>query len=209
LVVGVAIRVDKYLARMASAISDLCEVELSAIEAAVGLQSFKRGQGYARSNRVVAIEWDPDAETLTGSVVGQGALYRTAAFFAGDDDGALAFDDGKCTCPIGYNCKHVAAIVIAATDARGAAGRAQGMRQPREPATPAPTPSWERPLRALIDRPSAPATGNPVAIELTLHHNGLAGAGAPRLMARLMRPGARGGWVNGSLTWSGQARSKR
>jgi hypothetical protein len=34
-----------------------------------------------------------------------------------------------------------------------------------------------------------------------LQASGLAGRGAPRLLARLMRPGARGGWVNGSLTW--------
>jgi superfamily II DNA or RNA helicase len=46
------------------------------------------------------------------------------------------------------------------------------------------------------------AAGNPLAIELALQPSGLAG-GPLRLMARLMRPGARGGWVNGSLTWSG------
>jgi superfamily II DNA or RNA helicase len=199
--VAVAIRVDDYLARVAGAISELYEVELSEIEEAVGSQSFERGRGYARGNRVVAIDWDPDAETLTGSVVGQGALYSTAAFFGGGDEGALEFDDGECTCPVGYNCKHVAAIVIAATDGRGVGRRAQALREPREVATP-PPPSWERPLRALIDTPAAQATGSPLAIELALHHNGVAGGGAPRLMARLMRPGARGGWVNGSLTWN-------
>jgi hypothetical protein len=31
--------------------------------------------------RVIRIEWDPDTDTLTGSVVGHGALYDTAAFF--------------------------------------------------------------------------------------------------------------------------------
>jgi hypothetical protein len=33
-------------------------------------------------------------------VVGQGARYVTAAFFAADPGGALAFDDGECTCPV-------------------------------------------------------------------------------------------------------------
>jgi superfamily II DNA or RNA helicase len=63
--------------------------------------------------------------------------------------------------------------------------------------------SWETPLRALIESPAPKATGNPLAIELALHGSGLAGTGPPRLMARLMRPGARGGWVNGSLNWTG------
>jgi hypothetical protein len=176
-----------------ASITDLSDVELTAVEAAVGSTSFERGRGYARGDRVVAIEWDPSAETLTGSVVGQGALYSTAAFFAADPDGALAFDDGECTCPVGYNCKHVAAIVITAVDNRGARQLAHNT-QPR---------SWETPLRALIDAPASQTVGSPLAIELTLRAHGVAGQGAPRLMARLMRPGARGGWVNGSLTWSG------
>ncbi|MFY9263858.1 MAG: DEAD/DEAH box helicase [Solirubrobacterales bacterium] len=43
--------------------------------------------------------------------------------------------------------------------------------------------------------------GAPLAIELALR--GVANQSEPRLMARLMRPGARGGWINGSLAWSG------
>ncbi len=183
-----------------SAISELHDLELTEIEAAVGPRSFKRGRGYARGNRVVAIEWDEDAATLSGSVVGQGALYSTAAFFAAGDD-ALAFDDGECTCPVGYNCKHVAAIVIAAAEGRGRP--AQALRSARRDAVNPRRPTWEQPLRALVDAPAVHATGTPLALELALHTNGLAGRGAPRLIARLMRPGARGGWVNGSLTWSG------
>ena len=73
------------------------------------------------------VEWDSDGRTLIGSVVGT-ALYETTAYFA-DADGSLAFEDGECTCPVGYNCKHVAAIAIAAAGAgsgtqEGAAGLA-------------------------------------------------------------------------------------
>ncbi len=190
---------------MLSAISELSDVELSAVEATIGSRSFKRGRDYARGNRVMAIEWDADSETLTGSVVGQGALYDTAAFFTSEGGGLLAFDDGECTCPVGYNCKHVAAIVIAASDGRGADRLRDEQRPPlRVAAVAAVEPrSWEKPLRALIDAPAPRAAGNPLAIELALHASGLAGGGPLRLLARLMRPGARGGWVNGSLTWSG------
>jgi len=185
------------------AISELSDVELSRVEAAVGSRSFKRGRGYARDNRVAAVEWDPTAETLVGSVVGQGALYRTVAFFAEDGDGALTFDDGECSCPVGYNCKHVAAVVMAALDGRAPGGSVPGRLASRPVAAKTRPAAWETPLRALIDAPAPQAAGSPLAVELALHAAGQGGRSAPRLMARLMRPGARGGWVNGSLTWNG------
>ena len=185
-----------------SAIGELFDIEPSEIEDAVGSRSFARGRSYAGAGRVLNFAWDADAETLTGTVAGQGAVYDSAAFFVDGRGGALTFQDGECTCPVGYNCKHVAAIVIAATNGRRAARRPPVAPPPR--LAPAPPPlSWEQPLRALIDASAPPTSGAPLAIELALHHTGITGGGAPRLMARLMRPGARGGWVNGSLAWSG------
>ena len=164
---------------MATASAVLRDVELSEVAAAVGPRSFDRGLVYARGGRVATVEWDAAAEALTGSVVGHGALYETAVYFVAGRDGVLAFEDGECTCPVGYNCKHVAAIVIAATDNPGAGRRGPARRDPGAPATPvAPPASWERPLRALIDAPAAQATGSPLAIELALHQNGAAGGGA-------------------------------
>jgi len=185
------------------AISELSVVELSEVESVVGSQSFKRGRSYARGNRVAAIKWDPDAETLSGSVIGQGALYSTTAFFAADGDGALSFDDGECSCPVGYNCKHVAAIVIAAAPTQATGRPKRDLGASRVVATKPKRPSWEGPLRLLIDTPAAHATGTPLAIELSLQTVGSAAQSKPRLMARLMRPAARGGWVNGSLAWNG------
>ncbi|MGA2929088.1 MAG: SNF2-related protein, partial [Solirubrobacteraceae bacterium] len=182
------------------------QLELAEIEAAVGSTSFKRGRTYARGNRVVTIEWDPEGDTLLGRVVGLGALYDTAAYFSPDDEGQLAFADGECTCPVGHNCKHVAAIVIAATDDRGVRRPAHS-QSPRRleaapPAAPQPSP-WETSLRALIEAPATQSTGHRMAIELTLQEDRSPGQITPRLMARLMRAGARGGWVNGALSWGG------
>ncbi len=185
---------------MPTATTERCDFELSEVEAAVGPRAFDRGRAYARRGRVLEVDWDPDGRTLTGSVVGQGALYDTRAFFVDGGDGALELEDGECSCPVAYNCKHVAAIVIAAA----AGGTTERRSRPTsQVAARAEQPAWEQPLRALIGAPAPQAVGNPLAIELSLHTTGLAGGGAPRLMARLKRPGARGGWVNGSLTWSG------
>ena len=180
--------------------TERCDFELSEVEVAVGPRSFERGRAYARRGRVVEVEWDPDDATLTGSVVGQGALYDTQACFVEGGDGALEFEYGECSCPVGYNCKHVAAIAIAAASG-GAKDR--GSRLPSQVAAGVEPAPWEQPLRALIEAPAAQTAGSPLALELALHASGVAGRGALRLMARLMRPGARGGWINGSLTWSG------
>ena len=197
------VRHGSYLAFVPSAVSELSDVELSEVEAVVGTRTFQRGRSYASNNRVATIEWDPDIKTLTGAVIGRGAVYNTAAFFASDGGGSLGLDDGECTCPVGYNCKHVAAIVIAATDGRGGGRPRRKQRPPLRVATMTQPRSWEQPLRALIDPPATQAAGNPLAIELALHAGGVADRGTPRLMVRLMREGAHGGWVNGSLTWSG------
>ena len=173
---------------------ELREVDLSEVEDAVGSRSFQRGRAFARGGRVAVVEWGPEDTTLTGTVAGNGGLYDAAAFFVGGHDAPLEFEGGECTCPIGYDCKHVAALVIAATAARVAA-------PPPTREAPA-APAWEGSLRALIAAPALQERGNPLAIELALRATGIAGGGALRLMARLMRPGARGGWVNGSLAWN-------
>lgn len=177
-------------------------MDLSAVEATVGSRSFARGRGYARGNRVVATRWDPGLATLTGSVVGRGGLYETAAFFAAGGGGRLSFDDGECTCPVGYNCKHVAALVIAAIDGPGA-NPLRAERRPQLRASAVETLSWDEPLRALIQAPAQDAGGVPLAIELALRAGASAPAGQLRLLATLKRPGARGGWVKPSLMWSG------
>ena len=186
---------------MVGTITELGDVALSEVEHAVGKRSFARGRTYARGDRVLSIAWEPTEQTLTGTVVGQGGLYDVSAFVYIDARGAPAFDGGECSCPVGSDCKHVAAIVIAAVEGRnGPRGR-----QPRIPShaqARAAPPPWEQPLRALIDTPADQSVCNPLAIELALRSR-RPEPGAPRLMARVMRPAARGGWVNGSLAWGG------
>jgi len=179
---------------MSGAVGELSGIDLSEVREEVGSRAFERGRSYARARRVVAVDWDPDDLTLTGTVVGT-SPYVTIVRLA-EVDGGLEFDAGECSCPVGYDCKHAAALVIAVVEGGVSVPNAGRARAARE--EPPDAPSWERSLRALIGAPAA-AGGRPLAIELSLHldHRG------QQLMARLMRPGARGGWVNGSLSWSG------
>ena len=178
---------------MPAPIAELAAFDLDEVEAAVGRTAFGRGRAYANRNRVLSLTWDAGGPALRGSVVGNGAIYRTTAYF---EDGADAFVEGECSCPIGRDCKHVAALVIAAVDRPRPARRAAVGR--RASATP-PAPTWETSLRGLLPSGGVIA-GNPMAIELALTP-----ARPPSesfgVTAKLMRRGARGGWINGSLNW--------
>src|SRR5687767_7443528 len=93
----------------------MVEVEFNSVEAAVGSTSFSRGRQYARNNRVLSVVHDAAAGELSGKVIGRGGLYDVLAVFA-DDDVPLELIEGECSCPVGWNCKHVAALVIAASE---------------------------------------------------------------------------------------------
>ncbi len=205
------------------------EVDLDSVRAVVGATSFKRGQTYANGRRVISVEWDADEHQLAGAVVG-GGVYSTTASLS-EEDGRLALLEGECSCPVGWNCKHVAALVLSVMDRRGGRKGTPRMRvvapargRPGqetlaldasslgatvfEAAVPeaveqAPVASWEAPLRALVAPREIASEGTSFAIELAVSYEGFSGGGAPRLKARVMRPGVRGGWVNGSLTWDG------
>ena len=185
----------------------LCDLELQDFEGHFSPRTFDRGAAYARGNRVLSFDWNEHERTLSARVVGSRAVYSTTAYFDDDSD-RVAFVDSECSCPIGFACKHVVAAVLAAIAGPGTRiSPGANARLPEEPSSPhAPASvsdpaAWELPLRALVAARSRPATGNPLAIELRLMDSRYRDHGERRLMARVMRPGARGGWVNGSLDW--------
>jgi superfamily II DNA or RNA helicase len=163
---------------------------VSALEL-VGETTYRRGVAYAREGRVLRCLWDPEAQQLVGSIRGsQGRTYTTTVQLWPIDDDIWSAENGLCSCPVRADCKHVAAVVIAAAGAT----TMPAQQAPRAPAAP----PWRQSLEALF----SPAAGNqhagtPLAIELNLSGSG------PTLAidARLVRPGKRGGWVAGDLSW--------
>ncbi|HEY5987289.1 MAG TPA: SNF2-related protein, partial [Streptosporangiaceae bacterium] len=184
----------------------LPEFDAATLANAVGSTCFAKGFQYAQQRAVVHAEWDSSESALRGLVRGRsGNFYATAAFFSLTGGLPPAFELGECSCPVGFNCKHAVALVLAATAAT--VPRAE----PRESSRPVP---WERSLDSLLG--SGPATSGvrpdktPLAIELTLTGDArqapgrgpAAGATQFRLLGRLVRPGKNSGWVSGGLSWS-------
>ncbi len=73
--------------------------------------TWSRGVAYAREGRVLTASMDETNQIAAGSVRGSGRnVYRQTIRFALKSQGAIDSVSGGCTCPIGHNCKHVAAV---------------------------------------------------------------------------------------------------
>ncbi|WP_309131216.1 SNF2-related protein [Brevibacterium sp.] len=88
------------------------------IIALVGQASFQRGSAYARGGHVLSARWSDEEWILTGEVAGNAPQpYRVRISVEYDEDEHSAIpEEGDCTCPIGFNCKHVAAVLMAGNE---------------------------------------------------------------------------------------------
>ena len=86
------------------------------IQRACGPASYKRGVGYWEEGRVIeCIEEDiddPRVELVSAKVRGSGRrVYRQHIELRQGKHGEIEID-GECSCPVGYDCKHVAAALL-------------------------------------------------------------------------------------------------
>lgn len=81
----------------------------------VGSQVFSRGERYARNGNVVEMVWPESGTRLLGRVAGStDTPYSVTVSFAVSMSGAVMNVSAVCSCPVGRNCKHVAAVLIVA-----------------------------------------------------------------------------------------------
>src|SRR5262249_5564861 len=199
------------------------DFDVARLSSAVGAAAFAKGFQYAQQRAVMHVEWDPSERELRGLVRGQGGnFYATTVHFTRTigrplspettDCEPVDFEMAECTCPVEFNCKHAVALVVSATLGFSAAGPG---RKPAAPANPGAV-GWERSLDSMLlpsGHGAAPAHQGttPLGLELSLanppggawqvRRGQRAPADPPRLLARLVRPGKNGGWVNGGLSW--------
>jgi len=165
-------------------------ISIDNLTARLGCETARRGADYARSGRVLRCLWNPKPGSLVGSVRGnRGRTYSTVVNLVHDPAGRWALRSGRCSCPMQVDCKHVAALVVAA---------AGDMPAPPPPAV------WRQSLEALLPLVPAGAAGvGRIPIPLGVELNLIAGVNAPALEARVVRPGKRAGWVASDVNWSG------
>ncbi|MDP9428640.1 MAG: DEAD/DEAH box helicase, partial [Actinomycetota bacterium] len=158
----------------------------SIIRRSVGAETFRRGATYAEQDRVSDISWSRRQGSLAATVFGSGRRpYTTVAEY---DDAEVRWW-GECSCPVGMDCKHVAAVLVTA----------------RRALDDAPTPAaargsdWERALTDLV-RPVASSSsrkGNPLGLQFEVETT----AGGPSVRLRPVVPGAKGRWIRTGVSW--------
>ncbi len=84
------------------------------IEHAVGEAAYLRGLDYLRRGMVRSAAFGPHGR-IHGEVSGSRPRpYAVAVRYESRDNGRLVPVDGRCSCPVGRNCKHMAALLLAA-----------------------------------------------------------------------------------------------
>jgi superfamily II DNA or RNA helicase len=121
----------------------------SDIMRAVGINAFSAGKAYQRQGRVIALRWDGE-DSIATQVQGSGRQpYRVSISIEPNHKGRVVIE-GDCSCPVAFNCKHVAASLVH--------GLMADTRRASLPALMAPLPPTASGISAASCTPAAPGT---------------------------------------------------
>ena len=157
----------------------------------VGHRAFERGLDYARKGRVRGISVAGDGDIISAQSKGSGAhTYQTMVFRKQGARSAPASWAGTCSCPVGSDCKHTAALLITA---RTLAQAEPGAAAPS--GGPAP---WESRLADLLQVERAPRRR--MALEIIDDPGDMWGTPAGLSMLPLIE--GKRGWNRQGAAWS-------
>ena len=157
----------------------------------VGHRAFERGLDYARKGRVRGISVAGDGDIISAQSKGSGAhTYQTMVFRKQGARSAPASWVGTCSCPVGSDCKHTAALLITA--------RALAQAEP-DAAAPSGGPApWESRLADLLQVERAPRRR--MALEIIDDPGDMWGTPAGLSMLPLIE--GKRGWNRQGAAWS-------
>ena len=92
----------------------MARITVDGIRRAIGEPSFSRGLDYFERGRVRNVKFET-ASQVVGLVLGSGSQVHAVSAKFRSDANALSLA-GHCSCPVGHNCKHMAAVLLAAAD---------------------------------------------------------------------------------------------
>ena len=157
----------------------------------VGHRAFERGLDYARKGRVRGISVAGDGDIISAQSKGSGAhTYQTMVFRKQGARSAPASWAGTCSCPVGSDCKHTAALLITA--------RALAQAEP-DAAAPSGGPApWENRLADLLQVERAPRRR--MALEIIDDPGNMWGTPAGLSMLPLIE--GKRGWNRQGAAWT-------
>ena len=157
----------------------------------VGHRAFQRGLDYARKGRVRGVGVAGDGDIISAQSKGSGArIYQTMVFRKQGAGSAPASWAGTCSCPVGSNCKHVAALLITA--------RTLAQAEPDAAAPAGHLAPWEGRLADLLQVERAPRRR--MALEIIDDPGSMWGTPAGLSMLPLIE--GKRGWNRQGASWS-------
>ncbi|MEE6296134.1 DEAD/DEAH box helicase [Georgenia wangjunii] len=152
-----------------------------------GAPTYERAAAYVRAGRVSQLHGSPSGGAILATVAGSRPSPYQAVALLGGRAGTLL--SGRCTCPVAVDCKHVAAVFIAA---RADADRPDAEATPR--------PAWERALAGVIGGPQ-PEDGAGTPLGLLFEPFSRGAPDARHLRMRPVVPGRKTAWVRQGVSW--------
>ena len=191
------------------------------LEQLVGSATFARGSGYARAGAVRRCTWSPGGTHVVGEVQGGARKpYVATVTLTRSRTKTLSAFDATCTCPVGVNCKHAVALVLAEessalpdrapflTLVHGDSGHGpQGLHvgpsaNAVRPADPEPPDTdWQLPLQTLLES-EGHANEDNAETEIGLQFELVLDPGGAGIRVRPVVPGRNGNWVRTGITWA-------
>ena len=157
----------------------------------VGRGAFQRGLDYARKGRVRGIGVAGNGDIISAQSKGSGAhIYQTMVFRKQHDQRSPEAWAGNCSCPVGANCKHVAALLITA--------RSLAQEEPDVAAPAGQVAPWESRLAGLLQLERMPRRR--MALEIIDDTGSMWGNPAGPSMLPLIE--GKRGWNRQGASWS-------
>ena len=157
----------------------------------VGRGAFQRGLDYARKGRVRGIGVAGNGDIISAQSKGSGThIYQTMVFRKQHDQRSSEAWVGNCSCPVGANCKHVAALLITA--------RSLAQEEPDVAAPAGQVAPWESRLAGLLQLERTPRRR--MALEIIDDPGSMWGNPAGPSMLPLIE--GKRGWNRQGASWS-------
>ena len=195
--------------------------DVEVLERLVGSGTFARGSSYARAGAVRTRTWSPGGTHVVGEIQGgERKPYVATVTLTRSNSKVLSAFQATCTCPVGANCKHAVALVMAElptvhSDPAPTLRLVQGdsgsslrtlddtlsddslgllVRGSR------PT-DWQLPLQTLLDS-AGREPDEAGAPEIALQFELILQTGAAGIRVRPVVPGQNGNWVRTGISWA-------
>ena len=177
----------------------------------VDARTLSRAIAYARSGAVQHRATGDDNARLDGVVQGTAPQpYTTSVRLIRSANGRLASFEGSCSCPVGYDCKHAVALVLAGYLNPRRPPLRGDVRARRGPLSTAPrdaVENWESTLGDLVAEPTHARTAAGIGllfewVNEPKRPGQRADPAAPAVRIRPITPSRSGNWTTGGLSWA-------